>query len=106
MGRGGLRPGSGRTAIVGREIKIKLSDDMFEQLELNFTGKTDQERIRECLEYGIKSKITNDSNISTQKYNVLDLFSGAGGLSRGFMDANFNVVLGIDFNDAALKTFK
>ena len=57
MGRGGLRPGSGRTAIVGREIKIKLSDDVFEQLELNFTGKTDQERIRECLEYGIKSKI-------------------------------------------------
>ena len=106
MGRGGLRPGSGRTAIVGKELKIKLSDDIIEQLELNFTGKTDQERIRECLEYGIKSKITNDSNVSTQQYNVLDLFSGAGGLSRGFMDANFNVVLGIDFNDAALKTFK
>ena len=39
-------------------------------------------------------------------YNVLDLFSGAGGLSRGFMDAGYNVVLGIDFDDAALKTFK
>ncbi|MBQ8558424.1 MAG: DNA cytosine methyltransferase [Tyzzerella sp.] len=39
-------------------------------------------------------------------YNVLDLFSGAGGLSRGFMDAGYNVVLGVDFDDAALKTFK
>ncbi len=38
--------------------------------------------------------------------NVLDLFSGAGGLSRGFMDAGYNVVLGVDFDDAALKTFK
>lgn len=38
--------------------------------------------------------------------NVLDLFSGAGGLSRGFMDAGYNVVLGVDFDEAALKTFK
>lgn len=38
--------------------------------------------------------------------NVLDLFCGAGGLSRGFMDAGYNVVLGVDFDDAALKTFQ
>ena len=39
-------------------------------------------------------------------YTVLYLFSGAGGLSRGFYDAGYNVVLGVDFDDAALKTFK
>ena len=39
------------------------------------------------------------------KYTVVDLFCGAGGLSRGFMDAGFNVALGVDFDDAALKTF-
>lgn len=39
------------------------------------------------------------------KHTVIDLFSGAGGLSRGFFDANFNVVLGIDFDEMALKTF-
>lgn len=38
-------------------------------------------------------------------YNVLDLFCGCGGLSRGFIDAGFNVPLGIDFDDMALKTF-
>lgn len=38
--------------------------------------------------------------------NVLDLFCGAGGLSRGFMDAGYNVVLGVDFDEMALKTFK
>lgn len=40
------------------------------------------------------------------KYTCLDLFSGAGGLSRGFYDAGYDVVLGVDFDDAALRTFK
>ncbi len=39
-------------------------------------------------------------------YKVLDLFSGAGGLSRGFLDAGYDVVLGVDFDEMALKTFK
>lgn len=38
--------------------------------------------------------------------NVLDLFCGAGGLTKGFYDAGFDVLLGVDFDDAALKTFK
>lgn len=41
-----------------------------------------------------------------KKYNVLDLFCGAGGLSRGFQDAGYNVVLGVDNNDTALSTFR
>ena len=40
------------------------------------------------------------------KFTVIDLFSGAGGLSKGFLDAGYNVVLGIDFNDSALKALK
>lgn len=40
------------------------------------------------------------------KYNVLDLFCGAGGLSYGFECAGFNVVLGIDNDKQALETFK
>lgn len=41
-----------------------------------------------------------------KQYNVIDLFCGAGGLSKGFMDSGFNVLLGVDFDDAALKTFE
>ncbi len=37
--------------------------------------------------------------------NAIDLFAGCGGLSRGFMDAGFKVVLGVDNNEPALKTF-
>ena len=39
------------------------------------------------------------------KYSVVDLFCGAGGLSKGFMDAGFDVKIGIDWEDAALVTF-
>lgn len=43
---------------------------------------------------------------NTKKLRVVDLFSGCGGLSRGFIDAGYNVVLGVDNNKAALETFK
>lgn len=39
------------------------------------------------------------------KYTVLDLFCGCGGLSKGFEMAGYNVLLGVDFNEPALKTF-
>lgn len=41
-----------------------------------------------------------------QKLTCLDLFCGAGGLSKGFLDAGYDVVLGVDYDDAALKTFQ
>lgn len=40
-----------------------------------------------------------------EKLTVIDLFSGAGGLSRGFYDAGYDVLLGVDFDDAALQSF-
>ena len=40
------------------------------------------------------------------KYNVLDLFCGCGGLSNGFENAGFNVILGVDNDSAALNTFE
>ncbi len=38
--------------------------------------------------------------------NAIDLFSGCGGLSKGFMDAGFDVLLGVDIDKAALNTFE
>lgn len=38
--------------------------------------------------------------------NVIDLFSGCGGLSKGFMDAGCKVLLGVDIDQAALNTFE
>lgn len=38
--------------------------------------------------------------------NAIDLFAGCGGLSKGFMDAGFNIIVGVDNAEAALNTFK
>ena len=37
--------------------------------------------------------------------NVLDLFCGCGGLSKGFEEAGYNILIGIDFEQSALNTF-
>lgn len=38
--------------------------------------------------------------------NVLDLFCGAGGLSCGFEQAGYRILLGVDNDEVALRTFK
>ncbi|MGT2686665.1 DNA cytosine methyltransferase [Streptococcus porcinus] len=38
-------------------------------------------------------------------YKVIDLFSGAGGLSEGFRLAGFEIIGGVDFNKDAIDTF-
>lgn len=38
--------------------------------------------------------------------NVIDLFCGCGGLSYGFAEAGFNIMLGIDNDSKALETFQ
>lgn len=40
------------------------------------------------------------------KPTVIDLFCGCGGLSKGFQDAGYKVLLGIDSDKAALETFR
>lgn len=37
--------------------------------------------------------------------NVIDLFAGCGGLSKGFMDAGYNILVGVDSEQTALDTF-
>lgn len=37
--------------------------------------------------------------------NAIDLFCGAGGLSKGFMDAGFDILVGVDNDQDALNTF-
>ncbi len=41
----------------------------------------------------------------SKKYNVIDLFCGCGGLSKGFEMAGFNIVGGVDFNKEAIETY-
>ncbi len=38
--------------------------------------------------------------------NVLDLFCGCGGMSLGFKRAGYNILIGVDNDEAALKTYR
>ena len=51
----------------------------------------------------------NNSTLSSNKNSpltVIDLFCGCGGLSKGFADAGYQVLLGVDHDEAALETFR
>lgn len=41
-----------------------------------------------------------------KKLKVIDLFCGCGGLSEGFRMAGYEIVKGLDFNSAAIKTYQ
>ena len=44
---------------------------------------------------------------TAKKYKIIDLFCGIGGFSYGFeMTKHFETILGVDFWDVALSTFK
>lgn len=43
--------------------------------------------------------------MAKRQYTVLDLFCGCGGLSKGFEMAGYKILLGVDFNEPALKTY-
>ena len=59
MGRGGARPNSGRNAINGKEFKIKIPNTIVSEIEYLFIGKNVYDKLRFCLEYGVKSMKKN-----------------------------------------------
>ncbi|MGL5715694.1 DNA cytosine methyltransferase [Cetobacterium sp.] len=109
MKKGGRRPNSGRKNIVGKQINIKVEEELLENIEKAFKGNTRMDKIRSCLKEGLLSKKQFEKGLykkMNNNYKVLDMFCGAGGLSKGFIDAGYEVVLGVDFDEAALETFK
>lgn len=43
--------------------------------------------------------------MANKALNVLDLFCGCGGLSKGFEEAGYNILIGVDFDQSALNTY-
>jgi len=49
--------------------------------------------------------ISNNTNTPTKTLNVIDLFCGCGGMSKGLTDAGLNVIAGIDIWDKAVESY-
>ncbi|WP_430509738.1 DNA cytosine methyltransferase [Gottfriedia solisilvae] len=99
MTRGGRREKSGRKQIEGREIKLKISNELLEMINERYDGNTQSDKIRNCLKVGISSY--NDRIL-----NIISLFSGAGGMDLGFISAGFSILWANDFNADAVETYK
>jgi DNA (cytosine-5)-methyltransferase 1 len=57
----------------------------------------------------LSAKIMKKSATGSQTnlpLTVIDLFCGCGGLSKGFADAGYQVLLGVDHDQAALETYR
>ena len=53
------------------------------------------------------AKITGyDNNDQGQAYTLIDLFAGAGGFTKGFVDTDFSPVYAVEHNRAAAETYK
>jgi DNA (cytosine-5)-methyltransferase 1 len=101
MNKGGKREGSGRKAIQGKEVKVKIPFEIIGKIEKEFAGDTLSEKIR----IGIDNALSNKSNY--KKFRVIDLFCGCGGISEGFQqNKRFEIVGAIDFNKIACTTYK
>ena len=52
------------------------------------------------------AKIRKKITIKKERLNVLDLFCGCGGMSKGLQNAGLNVIAGIDIWDKAIDSYK
>ncbi|MGL5049164.1 MAG: hypothetical protein ACRC6E_00850 [Fusobacteriaceae bacterium] len=54
MQRGGKRANSGRKKIDGKQIKVIVPSEILEKIEKKIDGNTISEKIRKCIERGLK----------------------------------------------------
>lgn len=71
------------------------------------TVKGKQTQMEKKIKIKIKKKLKKEikKEIIKTKYNVLDLFCGCGGMSRGLEDAGLNIIAGIDKWDKAIESY-
>jgi|TARA_Y100000389_G_scaffold191807_1_gene218545 DNA (cytosine-5)-methyltransferase 1 len=74
-----------------------------------------ESKIKEMLDKVIEEKLSKNKDIPIIKnevkennnlLNVLDLFCGCGGMSKGLSDAGLNIIAGIDIWDKAIESYK
>lgn len=98
------------------DLGESIFDYWFETLQSNKDKSIpiDKSNLREKISEEMKSEPTDENmkvrinieDLLDEKYTVIDLFCGCGGLSLGFEQAGYNVLLGIDNWEDALVTFR
>jgi DNA (cytosine-5)-methyltransferase 1 len=86
-------------------------NELVEQVELvenidDIKKSTKIKKIKK-IENNINNTISEDTeNKNNASINVIDLFCGCGGMSKGLSDAGLNIIAGIDVWDTAINSYK
>ena len=81
-----------------KDIVIEVADKVI------ITEKPKKNKKKEII-IEVADKI-NEKSKNKQNINVLDLFCGCGGMSKGLIDAGLNILAGIDIWDKAINNYK
>lgn len=68
MAKGGQRTGSGRKAISGKEIKLKLPFELIETVDELYSGNSLNDKVRMSISDGINAKLNNYGVVYTPDY--------------------------------------
>lgn len=89
-------------------LKKELKKEMFEKLisSVNIIKHTNISEVKELKKFHYKTReVIANNELKVNKPTMIDLFSGAGGLSLGLNQAGFKTVLANDIDKSALRTY-
>ena len=117
--------------LISNNTKINITINNTEQMDISKMSKL--ELLEKCKELGIKKSNSKNKSqlielinekttiilsneeiaprntqiieVDTKTLNVIDLFCGCGGMSKGLTDAGLNVIAGIDIWDKAVQSY-
>jgi DNA (cytosine-5)-methyltransferase 1 len=96
------------TIIMSENISSDSSKSKVERVESMKKYQKRAELLRGSFQNIGRAKWVDSTEVDDDgfTYNVVDLFSGAGGLTLGFEEANYNSVLGIEHDEDAAATYE
>ena len=83
-------------------IEKKLNENVLNENVLN-ENVLNEKKLNENV---LNEKKLNENVLNENVLNVIDLFCGCGGMSKGLIDAGFNIIAGIDIWDKAINSYK
>lgn len=87
--RGGKRDGAGRKSVGSKQVKVVIDEKTIDILNNEFDGKSQSEKLRNCIKYGICNK---------KGLRVATVFSGIGAIEHALsrMKINHEIVFASD----------
>ncbi|WDV44052.1 DNA (cytosine-5-)-methyltransferase [Clostridiaceae bacterium M8S5] len=87
--RGGKRAGAGRKSVGNKQVKVVIDERTIEMLNDEFCGKSQSEKVRNCIKYGLCNK---------KGLRVATVFSGIGAIEHALsrMKINHEIIFASD----------